>query len=104
MNSTSRSAASWSPSISQPTNTGEPNAQTAIAFPGKAELLSCLPEELYRIHPIKTWGSLALSLGLSLLAYGLGTTIPLSPIAAPLWLLYAVVTGHRGGRLLGACA
>ena len=93
MNSTSRSAASWSPSISQPTNTGEPNAQTAISFPGKAELLSCLPEELYRIDPTKTWGSLALSLGLSLLAYGLGTTIPLSPIAAPLWLLYALVTG-----------
>lgn len=34
-----------------------------------------------------------LSLGLSLIAYGVGTQIPLNLIATPLWLVYAVVTG-----------
>ncbi|MFM7312511.1 MAG: fatty acid desaturase, partial [Cyanobium sp.] len=52
-----------------------------------------LPAELTRVHPVKAWGSLALSLGLSLLAYGLGTLIPLQLWALPLWLLYGVVTG-----------
>lgn len=34
-----------------------------------------------------------MSLGLSLLAYGLGTTIPLQPSAFAIWVLYAVLTG-----------
>ena len=62
-------------------------------FPSKAELLGALPEELLRHDPLKSWGSLALSLGLSLFAYGLGTLIPLSWAALPLWLVYGVVTG-----------
>jgi hypothetical protein len=33
-----------------------------------------------------------MSLSLSLVADGLGIQIPLLPIAAPLWLLYALVT------------
>ncbi|WP_232756554.1 fatty acid desaturase [Vulcanococcus limneticus] len=49
------------------------------------------------INPVKAWGSLAMSLGLSLLAFGLGTQIPLQLSAAPLWLLYAVVTGTVAG-------
>jgi omega-6 fatty acid desaturase (delta-12 desaturase) len=36
---------------------------------------------------------LTLSLGLSLLAFGLGSLIPLRLWAAPLWLLYALITG-----------
>jgi len=62
-------------------------------YPSKAELLSCLPAELNRFDPIKAWGSLALSAGLSLLAYTSGTLIPLQWAALPLWLLYGVVTG-----------
>ncbi|NCV93355.1 MAG: hypothetical protein EBW30_11465, partial [Synechococcaceae bacterium WB7_3xG_012] len=62
-------------------------------FPSKAELLGALPEELLRHDPLKSWGSLALSLGLSLLAYGLGTLIPLSWAALPLWLVYGLGTG-----------
>ena len=34
-----------------------------------------------------------MSTGLSLLAVGLGTLIPLSAAAIPLWLLYGVITG-----------
>ena len=34
-----------------------------------------------------------MSSGLSLLAVGLGTLIPLSAAAVPLWLLYGVITG-----------
>jgi omega-6 fatty acid desaturase (delta-12 desaturase) len=70
-------------------------------FPSKAELLACLPPELLSFKPAKAWGSLFMSLSLSLVAYGLGTQIPLTAIAAPLWLLYALVTGTLGGRLLG---
>lgn len=62
-------------------------------YPTKAELLSSLPAELTRLDPLKAWSSLALSLGLSLLAYGLGTQIPLQWAALPLWLLYGLVTG-----------
>jgi len=62
-------------------------------YPSKAELLSCLPAELNRFDPLKAWGSLGLSVGLSLLAYGVGTQIPLQWAALPLWLLYGVVTG-----------
>ena len=66
-------------------------------YPSKAELLACLPPELLRINPAKAWGSLALSLSLSALAYGLGTLIPLTASAIPLWLLYGVVTGTVAG-------
>ena len=66
-------------------------------WPSRAELLSCLPPELQRFDSVKAWGSLAMSLGLSLLAYGLGTRLPLAISAAPLWVLYAVVTGTVAG-------
>ena len=62
-------------------------------YPTKAELLSCLPPELNRFDPLKAWGSLGMSVGLSLLAYGVGTQIPLQWAALPLWLLYGAVTG-----------
>ena len=62
-------------------------------YPSKAELLACLPADLLQHKPAKAWGSLALSLGLSLLAFGLGTRIPLTAAATPLWLLYGLVTG-----------
>ena len=65
--------------------------------PSKADLLAALPVELLRFNPRKAWGSLAFSLGLSLPAYALGTQIPLELNAAPLWLLYAVVTGTVAG-------
>jgi hypothetical protein len=44
-------------------------------FPSKAELLACLPPELLRFKPGKAWGSLFMSLSLSLAAYGLGTRL-----------------------------
>lgn len=69
----------------------------ASSYPSKAELLSCLPPELLELNPRKAWCSLGGSLALSLLAYGLGTQIPLVPAAAPLWLLYGVVTGTVAG-------
>ncbi len=62
-------------------------------YPSKTELLACLPAELTRFHPLKAWGSLALSVGLSTLAYATGTQLPLSWAATPIWLLYALVTG-----------
>jgi fatty acid desaturase len=62
-------------------------------YPTKSELLQILPAELTRFHPVKAWGSLLMSLGLSVLAYGVGTQIPLQLWAAPLWLLYGVITG-----------
>jgi fatty acid desaturase len=67
------------------------------AYPSKAELLACFPPELTKISPAKSWRSLALSLSLSALAYGLGTLMPLTASAIPLWLLYAVVTGTVAG-------
>jgi fatty acid desaturase len=66
-------------------------------YPSKSELLNCLPPELSRLNPAKAWGSLAMSLGLSLLAYAAGTQIPLQAAAAPLWLLYALITGTVAG-------
>jgi omega-6 fatty acid desaturase (delta-12 desaturase) len=63
------------------------------AWPSKSELLACLPPELTRVDPVRSWGSLAFSLGLSLVAYGVGSQMPLTLAAIPLWLLYAVVTG-----------
>jgi omega-6 fatty acid desaturase (delta-12 desaturase) len=77
--------------LSRLNGAGEPLA--ADPYPSKAELLSCLPSDLTRFNPIKAWGSLAMSLGLSLLAYGVGTQIPLTLNAIPLWIVYAVVTG-----------
>lgn len=62
-------------------------------YPDKTELLRVLPPELTRFNPFKAWASLGMSLGLSLLAYGVGTQIPIQLWAAPLWLLYGVVTG-----------
>lgn len=63
------------------------------SYPTKSELLQALPHELTRFNPLKAWGSLALSVGLSLLAIAAGTQFPLELWAAPLWLLYGVVTG-----------
>jgi len=67
------------------------------AVPSKAELLSCLPSELLELNPHKAWCSLGASLSLSLLAYGVGTQIDLVPGAAPLWILYGVITGTVAG-------
>ena len=72
-------------------------SSTPTTYPSKAQLLACLPASLLTIDPVKAWGSLAMSLGLTLLAYGVGTQIPLRLSAAPLWLLYAVVTGTVAG-------
>ena len=69
-----------------------PQTTPQPTYPGKAELLQALPPELMRFNPVKAWGSLALSLGLSLLAYGVGTQIPLQLWATPLWLLYGAIT------------
>lgn len=66
-------------------------------YPSKSELLAALPPSLLRINPAKALRSLAMSLSLSLLAFGLGTQIPLQLSAAPLWLLYAVVAGTVAG-------
>ena len=38
-----------------------------------------------------------MSLSLSAVGYGLGTLIPLTASAIPLWLLYGVVTGTVAG-------
>ncbi|MEI6358818.1 MAG: fatty acid desaturase [Synechococcus sp. ELA619] len=81
------------PPVSLQSRASAQSPTAAPAYPNKAELLACLPFELTQIIPVKAWGSLALSLGLSCLAYGLGTLIPLQLSAAPLWLLYAAVTG-----------
>lgn len=62
-------------------------------YPGKSELLRVLPAELTQFDPLKAWGSLAMSLGLSILCYAVGTQIPTELWATPLWLLYGVVTG-----------
>ena len=75
------------------TRAGLRNSPKTDPYPTKAELLSALPKELSKFNPIKAWGSLAMSTGLSLLAVGLGTLIPLTPTASPLWLLYGVITG-----------
>ena len=65
----------------------------AVSNPTKSELLNALPSELSKFKPIKAWGSLSMSIGLSALAFGAGTWIPLTPTALPLWLLYGIVTG-----------
>lgn len=98
LTSTRHATASLSPEPPLPTRplTGaatDSNPETNADFPDKSDLLACLPQDLFRLHPARAWGCLAMSLGLSLLAYGLGTRIPLGWTAAPLWLLYALVTG-----------
>ena len=73
-------------------------------FPSKAELLACLPPELLSFKPAKAWGSLFMSLSLSLVAYGLGTKIPLLPPDThrrPTLVALRAGHGHCGGRLLG---
>jgi len=77
--------------LSRPNSPRQPKSQRS--YPSKAELLQALPHELTRFNPRKAWGSLGLSLGLSLVAYAVGTQIPLELWAAPLWVLYAIVTG-----------
>lgn len=77
--------------LSRPTSPSQPIFQRC--YPNKAELLQALPHELTRFNPIKAWGSLGCSLGLSLMAYAVGTQIPLQLWAAPLWVLYGIVTG-----------
>ena len=77
--------------LAPPTRSSQPS--TSDSYPSKAELLACLPADLATFHPVKAWGSLAMSVGLSLLAYGIGTRIPLTLAASPLWILYALITG-----------
>ena len=77
----------------RPANTAPEDSADSISYPSKAELLSALPSELSKLSPAKSWSSLAMSVGLSLLAVGIGTRLPLSAVAAPLWLLYGVITG-----------
>ena len=70
------------------------NRTTSIeTYPSKAELLSALPPELTHYNPIKAWGSLIMSAGLSLAALGIGTQIPLTLQATPLWGLYGIGCG-----------
>jgi len=99
--SPSHAAASLTPPVSLSSDARASASPAPTKFPSKAELLACLPPELLSFKPVKAWGSLFMSLSLSLVAYGLGTQIPLTPIAAPLWLLYALVTGTVAGGLLG---
>ena len=51
-------------------------SSTPTTYPSKAQLLACLPASLLTIDPVKAWGSLAMSLGLTLLAYGVGPRYP----------------------------
>jgi omega-6 fatty acid desaturase (delta-12 desaturase) len=62
-------------------------------YPSKADLLRVLPAELMQFNPLKAWTSLGMSLGLSALAYAVGTQLPLQLWAAPLWVIYGMVTG-----------
>ena len=77
----------------RPTKTASEYTPKTAVYPTKAELLKTLPPELSKLSPIKAWVSLAMSVGLSALAVGIGTLIPLSASATPLWLLYGAVTG-----------
>ncbi|CAK6694747.1 fatty acid desaturase [Synechococcus sp. BA-124 BA4] len=83
--------------VPSPAPSLEATSHSEPAYPSKAQLLACLPPDLLTIDTTRAWGSLAFSLGLSVLAYGVGTRIPLQPGAAPLWLLYALVTGTVAG-------
>jgi omega-6 fatty acid desaturase (delta-12 desaturase) len=94
-------SASLNVSISSPScppaPLSSPPGPSGPIYPSKGELLACLPPELLQFNPAKAWGSLALSVSLSALAYGLGTQIPLTASAIPLWLVYAVATGTVAG-------
>ena len=77
--------------LSRPSSFSPPTSRNP--YPSKSELLQALPHELTQFNPVKAWGSLATSLGLSLLAYAVGTQLPLQLWAAPVWILYGVITG-----------
>ena len=81
------------PTVLQARSQGVADLKRSSRYPSKTELLACLPADLQRFNPVKAWGSLALSLGLSVLAFGAGTQIPLSLWLIPVWLIYALVTG-----------
>ncbi|MEC7652504.1 MAG: fatty acid desaturase [Cyanobacteriota bacterium] len=68
-------------------------ADHSTIYPSKAVLLSALPAELTKFNPVKAWGSLVMSVGLSIAAICVGTTIPLTFTAVPLWILYGAITG-----------
>ena len=68
-------------------------AGRSTIYPSKAELLNALPAELTKFNPYKAWGSLVMSASLSIGAVCVGTTIPLTLAALPLWILYGAVTG-----------
>ena len=74
--------------LTNPTRARQQTADTLIdkatIYPSKAELLSALPAELTQFNPVKAWGSLVMSVGLSIAAVGIGTTIPLTLSTLPL--------------------
>ncbi|MFM7269738.1 MAG: fatty acid desaturase [Cyanobium sp.] len=84
-----------SQSVSLLSRSGESNRliPSRNRYPSKAELLQVLPAELTNFDPLKAWGSLGLSLGLSILCYAIGTQIPLQAWAIPLWIIYGIITG-----------
>ena len=77
----------------RPANPAPEDSAESISYPSKGELLNALPAELSKLNPAKSWSSLAISVGLSSLAVIVGTKLPLSAAAIPLWLLYGVITG-----------
>ena len=62
-------------------------------WPTKQQLLASMPESLADKDVGKAWGSLVFSLSTSLAAYGVGCLIPLQWSYAPIWVVYAAVTG-----------
>jgi len=62
-------------------------------WPTKQQLLASIPESLSEKNVGKAWASLAFSLLTSLAAYAVGCLIPLQWSAAPIWIVYAIVTG-----------
>ena len=80
-------------SISRPSKTVFSRNSSTANYPSKAELLSALPPDLTQFNPVKAWGSLIMSAGLSLAALGIGTQIPLTLLATPLWVLYGIGCG-----------
>ncbi|APD47195.1 fatty acid desaturase [Synechococcus sp. CS-602] len=84
-----------SPADQVPASTSEHSGPRS--WPTKQQLLACLPEEISEIDTGKAWRCLAFSLSTSLLAYGVGCLIPLQWVFAPVWLLYAVITGTLAG-------
>ena len=79
-------------------------------YPSKAELLACLPPKRLRFKPAKAWGSLFMSLSLSLAAYGLGTRLfgTLSLVfhlllGWPLYSLFGITGGEEYGTPTSHC-